>query len=49
MPTAETGTGATADGTLDVHPYEPIGPLNQTYGYGWGTALLEVLQDLQQL
>ena len=38
MPTAETGTGATADGTLDVHPYEPIGPLNQTYGYGWGTA-----------
>jgi hypothetical protein len=38
MPTAETGTGATADGTLDVHPYEPIGPLNQTYGYGWGTS-----------
>ena len=38
MPTAETGTGATTDGTLDVHPYEPIGPLNQTYGYGWGTA-----------
>jgi len=38
MPTAETGTGATNDGTLDVHPYEPVGPLNQTYGYGWGTA-----------
>ena len=38
MPTAETGTGATTDGTLDVHPYEPIGPLNQTYGYGWGTS-----------
>jgi len=38
MPTAETGTGATNDGTLDVHPYEPIGPLNQTYGYGWGTS-----------
>ncbi len=37
MPTAETGTGATADGTLDVNPYEPVGPLNQTYGYGWGT------------
>jgi hypothetical protein len=37
MPTDETGTGATNDGTLDVHPYEPIGPLNQTYGYGWGT------------
>jgi hypothetical protein len=38
MPTDETGTGATNDGTLDVHPYEPIGPLNQTYGYGWGTS-----------
>ena len=38
MPTAETGTGATNDGTLDVHPYEPVGPLNQTYGYGWGTS-----------
>jgi len=37
MPTAETGTGATNDGTLDVNPYEPVGPLNQTYGYGWGT------------
>jgi hypothetical protein len=38
MPTEETGTGATADGTLDVHPYEPVGPLSQTYGYGWGTS-----------
>jgi hypothetical protein len=38
MPTEETGTGATNDGTLDVHPYEPVGPLNQTYGYGWGTS-----------
>jgi hypothetical protein len=38
MPTDETGTGATNDGTLDVHPYEPVGPLSQTYGYGWGTA-----------
>jgi hypothetical protein len=37
MPTDETGTGATNDGTLDVNPYEPVGPLNQTYGYGWGT------------
>jgi hypothetical protein len=37
MPTDETGTGATNDGTLDVHPYEPVGPLSQTYGYGWGT------------
>jgi hypothetical protein len=38
MPTEETGTGATNDGTLDVNPYEPVGPLNQTYGYGWGTS-----------
>jgi hypothetical protein len=37
MPTDETGTGATNDGTLDVNPYEPVGPLSQTYGYGWGT------------
>lgn len=37
MPTAETGTGATNDGTLDVRPYEPFGPTNQLYGYGWGT------------
>jgi hypothetical protein len=38
MPTEETGTGATNDGTLDVNPYEPVGPLSQTYGYGWGTS-----------
>jgi hypothetical protein len=38
MPTDETGTGATNDGTLDVNPYEPVGPLSQTYGYGWGTS-----------
>ncbi len=37
MPSAETGSGTTNNGTLDVRPYEPIGPLNQTYGYGWGT------------
>jgi hypothetical protein len=39
MPTAETGTGATNDGTLDSKPYYKIGPLQQAYGYGWGTAL----------
>jgi hypothetical protein len=39
MPSAETGSGTTNNGTLDVRPYEPIGPLNQTYGYGWGTYL----------
>jgi len=37
MATAETGTGATNDGTLDTLPYYKIGPLLQSYGYGWGT------------
>src|SRR5210317_1070510 len=36
MPTAETGTGATNDGTLDPLPYIQVGPLVQTPGYGWG-------------
>jgi hypothetical protein len=36
MPTAETGTGATNDGTLDPLPYIQIGPLLQISGYGWG-------------
>jgi len=36
MPTAETGTGATNDGTLDPLPYVDIGGLNQTLGFGWG-------------
>jgi len=36
MPSAETGTGATNDGTLDPLPYIEIGPLVQTLGYGWG-------------
>ena len=36
MPTAETGTGATNDGTLDPLPYIEIGGLVQTLGYGWG-------------
>jgi len=39
MPTAETGSGETNDGTLDVRPYVPVGPLVQTAGYGWGTYL----------
>lgn len=39
MPTAETGTGATNDGTLDTKPYYKVGPLLQAYGFGWGTAL----------
>jgi hypothetical protein len=36
MPTAETGTGVTNDGTLDLLPYVVIGPAIETYGYGWG-------------
>ncbi len=39
MPNAETGTGATNDGTLDIKPYNIVGPLLQAYGYGWGTGL----------
>jgi len=39
MPTAETGTGATNDGTLDSKPYYKIGPLLQAFGYGFGTGL----------
>jgi len=39
MPSNEQKSGVTNNGTLDVNPYEPVGPLNQTYGYGWGTYL----------
>jgi hypothetical protein len=38
MPTAETGTGVTTAGSLSFAPYANIGPIAQTYGYGWGTA-----------
>jgi hypothetical protein len=38
MPTAETGTGVTTGGTLSFAPYANIGPIAQTYGYGWGTS-----------
>jgi hypothetical protein len=38
MPTAETGTGVTTGGTLSFVPYANIGPIAQTYGYGWGTS-----------
>jgi hypothetical protein len=37
MASAETGTGATNDGTLDTLPYYKIGPLLQAFGFGWGT------------
>jgi hypothetical protein len=38
MPSAETGTGATNDGTLDPLPYIEIGGLTQTGGFGWGAS-----------
>jgi hypothetical protein len=38
MATAETGTGVTGGGSLITTPYVFVGPVNQTYGYGWGTS-----------
>ena len=38
MPSNETGTGMTAQGSTDIQTYVTIGPINQTYGYGWGTS-----------
>ena len=37
MPSSESKSGVTNDGTLDVNPYVAVGPLSQTAGYGWGT------------
>ena len=37
MPSAETGTGVTAGGTITIDPYEVVGPTFQTAGLGWGT------------
>jgi len=34
--TDATGTVATG-GSIDVKPYEQVGPAAQSYGYGWGT------------
>ena len=34
--TNATGTVATG-GSIDVKPYEQVGPAAQSYGYGWGT------------
>lgn len=42
MPTAETGTGATNDGTLDTRPYYKVGPLLETLGYGFGSGAWNV-------
>ena len=38
MPSSESGTGMTAAGSADIQTYITIGPINQTYGYGWGTS-----------
>lgn len=37
MQISETGTGMTGAGSASINPYEEIGPVIQTYGYGWGT------------
>jgi hypothetical protein len=34
--TAATGTVGTG-GSIDIKPYEQVGPAAQSYGYGWGT------------
>ena len=39
MPSAETGSGTTNNGTLDTKPYYQVGPLLQAFGFGWGTGL----------
>jgi hypothetical protein len=39
MPTVETGSGVTTAGSLSFAPYANIGPIAQTYGYGWGTSI----------
>ena len=37
MPVAEAGTGVTAGGTITTDPYETVGPIGSTFGYGYGT------------
>jgi len=37
MPSAETGAGVTAGGSLTINPYEVVGPTFETAGLGWGT------------
>jgi hypothetical protein len=29
-------TGAASGGSIDIKPYEQVGPAEQSYGYGWG-------------
>ena len=37
MPSNETGTGMSAQGSASVNPYITIGPVFQSAAYGWGT------------
>jgi len=39
MPVTESGTGVTAGGTITTTPYEVVGPILSTFGYGWGAGL----------
>jgi hypothetical protein len=34
---SSVSTGAASGGSIDVKPYENVGPAEQSYGYGWGT------------
>ena len=36
MPSSETCSGMSAQGSSSVNPYITIGPVFETYGYGWG-------------
>jgi hypothetical protein len=36
MPVTETGTGVTTGGTITTNPYYQVGPIDSTFGYGWG-------------
>jgi len=35
---ATVSTGAASGGSIDVKPYETVGPAAQSYGYGWGVS-----------
>ena len=39
MSANESGSGTTNNGTLDLKAYYQVGPLQQAFGFGWGTAL----------
>ena len=40
MPSVESGTGMSTAGSATINPYIEIGPVIQTYGYGWGTGTI---------